>query len=92
MGLQDERYGEVVAAFLRLAPMAECQPDTGELRDWVTQQLGRHKAPTHVFWVGNNGIIPDFPKTGSGKFQKHILRDLGNKILQEKKGENRAKL
>ena len=81
VGLNNERYGETVGAFIRLCQDVTRPPSDHDIRDWVTQRLGRHKAPSHVFWVGDHGIIQDFPKTGSGKHQKHLLRDIGNKLL-----------
>lgn len=49
---------------------------------WVSEKLGRHKEPRHVFWLGDPGVGDDFPKTGSGKYQKHILRDIGNDLVR----------
>ncbi|KAI5465062.1 hypothetical protein BGZ63DRAFT_471003 [Mariannaea sp. PMI_226] len=82
VGLPDDRYGEVVGGFLRLAPF-KAQPSDAEIRQWVMEKLGRHKAPKHVFWVGESGHIADFPKTASGKHQKHILRDMGSRLLKQ---------
>ena len=81
VGLPDDRYGEVVACFLRQAAMAS-RLSAIEVSDWVRAGLGRHKAPKHVFWIGDPGIGNDYPKTGSGKVQKHILRDIGQRLIQ----------
>lgn len=89
VGLEDDRYGEVVAAFLRLAKDSE-KPDDDIVRSWVRQSLARHKAPKHVFWVGDDEVVRDYPKTGSGKHQKHLLRDIGHALIQ--KGAQKAKL
>ncbi len=82
VGLNDSRYGEVVTCFLRSAENAS-RPDDEALRVWVREKLGRHKAPNYVFWIGDVGVGNDFPKTGSGKHQKHILRDIGNALVKE---------
>jgi hypothetical protein len=34
------------------------------------------RTPQVIFWVGTDGICLDFPKMGSGKHQKHLLREL----------------
>ncbi|OTA52598.1 4-coumarate-CoA ligase [Hypoxylon sp. EC38] len=70
-GLKDAHYGEVVGAFLELAEEAKGKkPSDQEVRDWVQQKLGRHKAPTHVFWLGEGGVPKEVPLTGSGKVKK----------------------
>ena len=81
VGLKDDRYGEVVACFLRSSGHS-IRPDAEALRLWVREKLARHKAPKHVFWIGDLGVGDDFPKTGSGKHQKHFLRDIGNVLVQ----------
>ena len=49
VGLPDERYGEVVAAFVITAPRVHLTVD--EVRSWVRDRLSHHlgKAP-HVLW------------------------------------------
>lgn len=67
VGLPDDRWGEVVAAFLRPAPGHELDKD--ELFAYVRQHLAPHKTPKHWF------SLESFPLTGSGKIQKFKLRD-----------------
>ncbi|KAH7137442.1 hypothetical protein B0J13DRAFT_479035 [Dactylonectria estremocensis] len=86
VGLTDEKYGEAVSCFLRsnstqTKPLADDQ-----VRGWVEQALGRVKAPRHVFWLGHRGIGRELPKTGSGKYQKHLIRDMGEVILKRGRG------
>ncbi|KAJ0423053.1 acetyl-CoA synthetase-like protein [Aspergillus carlsbadensis] len=83
VGIKDERYGEVVGSFLKLADGAS-KPSDNEVRQHVQAHLGAHKAPQHVFWLGDPGVGQDFPKTGSGKHQKHILRDIGARLVSAK--------
>lgn len=90
VGVPDEKYGEVVTAFLRLAESAAAAPSDDEVRQWTGQKLGRHKAPKYIFWVGPNEMVKDYPKTGSGKHQKHILRDIGDQLVKQQ--ARRAKL
>jgi long-chain acyl-CoA synthetase len=63
------------------------RPGVDEVREWVRRKLGKHKAPTHVFWLGVDGVPSTVPLTGSGKVRKFEMAQLGNKLL-----EARAKL
>jgi len=68
VGLPDETWGEVVAAFIRDADPARPVGDA-ELRAHVREHLAPHKTPT--VWVH----LEAFPLTPSGKVQKFALRD-----------------
>jgi mevalonyl-CoA ligase len=81
VGLKDEHDGEAVGAFLGLEEGHQ-RPGKEEVADWVRRQLGRHKAPTHVFWLGHDGVPGDVPLTGSGKVRKFEMAQLGNKLLE----------
>ncbi|KAE9575428.1 putative acyl-CoA synthetase [Colletotrichum fructicola] len=89
VGLDHKKYGEVVACFLKLASDAT-RPSDEEIRTWVTQRLGRHKAPEYIFWLGSPDVGSELPKTGSGKYQKHLVRELGNALV--KRSRVQAKL
>jgi fatty-acyl-CoA synthase len=67
VGLPDEKWGEIVAAFIRPAP--GCQVNKAQLFAYVREHLAPHKAPKRWFAVDN------FPLTGSGKIQKFKLRE-----------------
>jgi fatty-acyl-CoA synthase len=67
VGLPDERYGEQVAAWVRLASGATASAD--ELAAYLHERLARHKIPTSWYFVA------DLPRTPSGKVQKFVLRD-----------------
>ncbi|KAI1658294.1 4-coumarate-CoA ligase [Daldinia decipiens] len=89
-GLKDAHYGEVVGAFLQLADEAVKEGEKlgdQEVRDWVQQKLGRHKAPTHVFWLGEDGVPADVPLTGSGKVKKFEMARFGEEILRKRRLE-----
>ena len=83
VGLHDSRYGEIVAAFLKSLSSEPLSPS--EIRDWVTQQLGQHKAPARIFWFGHGGVPKDLPLTGSGKIRKYELAKLGNELVRASK-------
>ncbi|CAG9980707.1 unnamed protein product [Clonostachys byssicola] len=82
VGLKDKHYGEVVGAFVELGE-SSAQPTDAELRDWVRNQLGKHKAPTHVFWLGQGGVPSTVPLTGSGKVRKFEMAKLGDELLRK---------
>ncbi|KAK8108486.1 hypothetical protein PG984_014287 [Apiospora sp. TS-2023a] len=97
-GLKDAHYGEAVAAFLEASSSSSSDEGEGEssetptptdeeMRDWVRQELGKHKAPAHVFWLGRGGVPLDVPLTGSGKIQKFKMARLGEEVLRKRRLE-----
>ncbi|KAJ5061494.1 hypothetical protein J3E74DRAFT_464206 [Bipolaris maydis] len=82
IGLPDERYGEVVAAFIVKHAGEEGKVTADEVRTWVREKLSHHLVPKYVFWVDN------YPKTASGKIQKFKLKEQGIALLQEGQGLN----
>ncbi|KAF2482704.1 hypothetical protein BDY17DRAFT_299029 [Neohortaea acidophila] len=78
VGLPDERYGEVVAAYV--VKRKGSKLEAKEVRDWVREKLSGHLVPKYVFWVD------DYPRTASGKIQKFILREQGVGLLKEGQG------
>ncbi|KAK5285760.1 hypothetical protein LTR80_010459 [Exophiala xenobiotica] len=89
VAIKDERYGEEVAAFLAVKKGIITRPNAREINQWVRKTLGSHKAPKHVFWIGDADVGNDFPKTGSGKHQKHILRLIGDRLVARQKPKAR---
>ncbi|KAI1077537.1 hypothetical protein F5B20DRAFT_572230 [Whalleya microplaca] len=80
VGVPDDKYGEVVGAFVVPHGGAGGGVLTEEgVRDWVRQFLSRHLVPRHVFWVD------DFPKTASGKIQKYKLREMARELVAGEK-------
>ncbi|KAI7525608.1 acyl-CoA synthetase/AMP-acid ligase-like protein II, partial [Hortaea werneckii] len=78
VGLPDEKYGEVVAAFVVKKQDSELKAD--EVRSFVREKLSGHLVPRYVFWVD------EYPKTASGKIQKFKLREVGMRLLQQGQG------
>jgi fatty-acyl-CoA synthase len=66
IGLPDQQRGEVVAAFIRLAP-GRAAPGPDELRVYCRERLAPYKTP--VRWE----FVDAFPLTPSGKIQKFKL-------------------
>jgi fatty-acyl-CoA synthase len=67
VGLPDDRWGEIVATFLR--PVEGAKIDTAALKAHCRASLAPMKTP--VVWCE----VDAFPLTGSGKIQKFALRD-----------------
>ena len=67
VGLPDETWGEVIAAFIRSGDGRELDRDA--LHDHCRARLAPQKTP--AIWCRVDG----FPMTGSGKIQKFRLRD-----------------
>ncbi|KAI2637888.1 acetyl-CoA synthetase-like protein [Hypomontagnella submonticulosa] len=90
VGVPDERYGEVVGAFVAahtgVKTVDEGKGVGGEggqgvlakddVRDWVKTHLSGHLAPKYVFWMD------EFPKTASGKIQKFKLREMAKELVR----------
>ena len=67
VGAPDERWGEIVVCFVRLAPGASL--DRAALTAHCRERISPQKTPAH--WVA----VKDWPLTGSGKIQKFVLRE-----------------
>jgi fatty-acyl-CoA synthase len=67
IGVPDEKWGEQVAAVLRLRADAG-RPTAAELTEFVRDQIAPHKVP--VFW----SFVEALPMTPTGKTQKFVLR------------------
>ena len=67
-GVPDEKWGEIVACFMRRAHGAPKVEDD-ELKAFIRGRLSPQKTPAHWVWVDA------FPLTGSGKIQKFALAE-----------------
>ena len=74
VGLPDEKWGEVVAAFVRPTDPSGA-PTVAELRAHLREHLSPQKTPTLWF------AVDAFPLTGSGKIQKFAIREAWEKGL-----------
>ena len=94
VGVPDERYGEVMGAFvIRAAPSStsgrESQGSTNtevkdvrDVRDWVRARLSPHLVPKYVFFLQKDAV----PKTASGKVQKFALRERAVALVANRQG------
>ncbi|HEX2395198.1 MAG TPA: AMP-binding protein [Bacteroidales bacterium] len=69
VGISDEKYGEIVGAFVKLKNGQTLTQE--EIQEFCRGKVSRYKIPAHVIFVD------DFPKTASGKIQKYKLREKG---------------
>jgi len=94
IGISNPKYGQVVGAFLQRSGQRRLGDD--EVRAWVRERLGRHKAPLHVFWLGEEGVPGEVPLTGSGKVKKfemvRVAEELVNNGGEGQSGAPSAKL
>jgi acyl-CoA synthetase (AMP-forming)/AMP-acid ligase II len=67
VGVPDERYGEQVAAFVRLADGARLSFE--QMREQLGSMIARYKIPRYL------ELLDEFPVTPSGKVQKFKLRE-----------------
>ncbi len=68
IGVPDERYGEVCAAYVRLVEGAAL--DAEAMREQLTGRVARYKIPAHL------RVVEEFPLTPSGKVQKFKLKEM----------------
>ncbi|VVE18291.1 AMP-binding protein [Pandoraea nosoerga] len=72
IGLPDDKWGEVVAAVVKLAGSVERQADAETvdvLHAWCRERLAAYKTP--AVWY----FIDEWPLTASGKVRRHVLRE-----------------
>ena len=77
-GIPDEKYGEIVGAFIIKEPGFEDVTEA-DIRDFCIGSIARYKVPKYVFFVD------EFPLTTSGKIQKYKLGEIGLKLLDERR-------
>ncbi len=70
LGLPDEKWGEIVAAFI-VFKSSKSKVNEEELRGYCEMKLGRYKIPKRFIF------LDDLPKTDVGKINKKKLKELG---------------
>ncbi|KAJ9261436.1 hypothetical protein DTO021C3_3444 [Paecilomyces variotii] len=90
VGVPDERYGEVVGAFVVPKDQGKGAITIDEIKQWVRERLSNHLVPKYVFYLPGPTAIP---KTASGKIQKFKLKEMAIQSLKERNsngGEERS--
>ncbi|WP_440954935.1 AMP-binding protein [Methanosarcina sp. Mfa9] len=77
VGIPDEKYGEIVGAFVILEEGVDLAEE--DIRDYAISKIARYKVPKHIF------IVDEYPLTASGKIQKYRLRDLAVGLSEKSK-------
>jgi acyl-CoA synthetase (AMP-forming)/AMP-acid ligase II len=67
VGLPDEHYGQIVAAFVALHADASPPPTPDELRRFVADRIAGYKVPERIV------ILPEMPLTSTGKVDRKKL-------------------
>lgn len=70
MGINDEMTGQAVNAFVALKNDSNASEMQKELIMQVRKSIGPFAAPKAIY------VIPDLPKTRSGKIMRRILRKI----------------
>ncbi|KAJ1018100.1 hypothetical protein NDA16_004967 [Ustilago loliicola] len=86
IAVPDDKYGEAVGVFVARSH-AEDHVTPAEIRAYVKKQVGGQSAPAWVWFLGEDGVAPEFPKTASGKIQKVILRDWAKDLAAKNQGK-----
>lgn len=73
VGIPDEKYGEVVGAFIIRKEGADITE--ADVIDFTRSRIAPYKKPKHVFFLDS------YPMTASGKVQKYKLRDIAREQL-----------
>ncbi|XP_055908985.1 medium-chain acyl-CoA ligase ACSF2, mitochondrial-like [Eupeodes corollae] len=73
IGVEDERMGEELCAFVRLSDDVKDLKQT-EIKAYLTGKIAHFKIPRYV------QVVKDFPKTTSGKIQKFKLSEMFLKL------------
>ena len=68
IGVPDEKYGEELAAWVRMRPGAE-PLDADAVREFATGKIAHYKIPRYVL------VVDEFPMTVTGKIRKVEMRE-----------------
>ena len=82
VGIPDEKYGEIVGAFIILEEKYTITEE--DVRDYSMTKIARYKVPKHVFFV------EEFPLTASGKIQKFKLKEMAAELLKMKQAQEES--
>ena len=77
VGAPDERYGEIVVAFVKQREGFELTEEG--IRNYTMKRIARYKVPKYVFFVD------EYPETTSKKVQKFKLREMAAELVEERK-------
>ena len=73
-GVQDQKYGEEICAWIVLKPGNDCTED--DIREFCRNQIAHYKVPRYIRFV------EEMPMTVTGKAQKFVMRERMTEELQ----------
>ncbi|KIJ39009.1 hypothetical protein M422DRAFT_210533 [Sphaerobolus stellatus SS14] len=77
ISVPDPKYGEVVGVWI-VRHTDKPRVSREDIREWVGKQMNPQNRPAWIWFVNEEGVEEELPKTPSGKIQKHILRKWGS--------------
>ncbi|PWN51158.1 acetyl-CoA synthetase-like protein [Violaceomyces palustris] len=85
IAVPDEKYGETVGVFISRGHGTKV--DSVTIRKHVKENVSGQSAPAWVWYLGEDGVPAEFPKTASGKIQKVILREWAKELVAQGQGK-----
>lgn len=85
VAVPSEQYGEVVGAWIVREPGTHVSRE--EVRNHVASTMNPQNAPAWVWFIGEDGVQGELPKTASGKVMKHVLRKWSKKAVELQIGQ-----
>ncbi|KAL7073208.1 hypothetical protein ACQ4LE_007514 [Meloidogyne hapla] len=76
IGVPDERFGEVVCAWIRLKNGATITEN--DIREYCSGKIAHYKVPKYILFKD----IADFPLTVTGKVKKYEMREISKRELK----------
>lgn len=86
IAVPDEKYGEAVGVFVARSH-GDAHVTPAEIRAYVKKHVGGQSAPAWVWFLGEEGVPAEFPKTASGKIQKVVLRGWAKDLAAKNQGK-----
>ncbi|KAF7974868.1 hypothetical protein HWV62_11121 [Athelia sp. TMB] len=88
IAVPDEHYGEVVGAWIVRRDSGDVAAITkDEVRSFVSREMNPQNAPAWVWFLGEDGLPEELPKTASGKVMKHVLREWSRDLAAKDVGK-----
>ncbi|KAJ3783271.1 acetyl-CoA synthetase-like protein [Lentinula aff. detonsa] len=80
-----KEYGEVVGAWIVRntgTVFGHTRSSRNDIKNIVREKMNPQTAPAWVWFVGEDGVPAELPKTASGKVMKHVLRKWSKELAE----------
>lgn len=84
ISVPNDTFGEVVGAWVVRKPGTNITRE--DVRKTVINTMNPQNAPAWVWFLGDDGIPDELPRTASGKVMKHVLRQWSKELSRKKDG------